>query len=178
MADEFSTPISSLGMETTRSQDKSTVQAQSYEELLRQQNDPPEPAQKKVRFRDPPAEEYDDRYMDTQRPTHDYMTGPPMQWQQQMQPMQQQMYAPLPPPPPQAQTETDSEKEKKPWWKVWITQNKVGMIAAIVIFALLYFVYPRISALERFMGQRLPTSIVAGMSIIAASGVTAINMAI
>jgi len=174
MADEFSTPISSLGMETTRSQDKSTVQPQSYEELLRQQNDPPEPTQKKVRFRDPPAEEYDDRYMDTQRPTHEYMTGPPMHWQQ---PMQQPMYAP-PPPPPQAASDSASEQEKKPWWKVWITQNKVGVISAIVIFALLYFVYPRISTLERFMGQRLPTSIIAGMSIIAASGVTAINLAI
>lgn len=53
MADEFSTPISSLGMETTRSQDKSTVQPQSYEEILRHQNEPNEPVQKKVRFRDP-----------------------------------------------------------------------------------------------------------------------------
>lgn len=174
MADEFSTPVSSLGLETTRGQDKSTVQPQSYEELLRQQNDPQEPVQKKVRFRDPPVEDYDDQYMDTRRPTHDYMTGPPMHWQQQqMQPMY-----PTPPPSPQAPAETPTEQEKKPWWKVWITQNKVGVIAAIVIFALLYFVYPRIATLERFMGQRLPTSVIAGMSIIAASGVTAINLAI
>lgn len=131
---------------------------------------------KKVRFRDPPAEEYDERYMDTQRPTHEYMTAQPVQWQP-MQPMYAQQ--------PQTQTQsqpsavsTAPEKEIKPWWKVWITQNKVGVISAIVIFALLYFIYPRITGLERFSGQRLPTSVIAGMSIIAASGVTAINLAI
>lgn len=104
------------------------------------------------------------------------MTAQPVQWQP-MQPMYAQQ--------PQTQTQsqpsavsTAPEKEIKPWWKVWITQNKVGVISAIVIFALLYFIYPRITGLERFSGQRLPTSVIAGMSIIAASGVTAINLAI
>lgn len=173
MADEFSTPVSSLGIESTRSSGgKDSLQPQSYEELVRQQSEPEEPTQKKVRFRDPPVEEYDDRYFDPSRPSHEYMTGPPMpQW------MQQQYQSPPPPQAPMSDTDQPKE-ESKPWWKVWITQNKIGVIAALVIFALLYFVYPRIASLERFTGQRLPTSVLAGLSVLAASGVTAINMAI
>jgi len=176
MADEFSTPVSSLGIESTRTGNgKDPVKPQSYEELVRQQSEPEEPVQKKVRFRDPPADEYDDRYFDTSRPTHEYMTGPPApHWAHQQYP-----YPSPPMQPMHVQESTEPVKDDaKPWWKVWITQNKIGVISALVIFALLYFVYPRISSLERFMGQRLPTSILAGMSILAASGVTAINMAI
>lgn len=175
MADEFATPVSSLGVTSGRNpESKDSVQPQSYEDIMRQQQqEPEEPKQKQVRFRDPPAEEYDDRYMDHGRPTQDYMTGPPMHWQGQM-PMQ------LPPAYPQAPLTDASHKddEKKPWWKTWITQNKIGVIAAVVIFALLYVVYPRISTMERFMGQKLPTYLVAALAVAAGSGVTAINMAI
>ena len=92
-----------------------------------------------------------------------------MQWQGNMQ---------VPPPPPLPEVHEKTEPEAKPWWKTWITQNKLGVIAAVVIFALLYVIYPRITSMDRFAGQRLPTYMIATISIVAASGVTAINMAI
>lgn len=172
MADDFSTPISSLGIQSSRDSNHS-VQPQSYDELLRQ-TDAPEPVQKQVRFKEPVAEAYDDQYMDQSRPAQDYMTGPPL-WP----PHLQNPYAQMPPPPPPYEPSKKEEKEpEKPWWKTWITQNKIGAIVAIVVFLLMYFVYPRIASMERFVGQRLPPMIIGALAVAAASGVTAVNMAI
>lgn len=89
--------------------------------------------------------------------------------------------APPPPPPslPPHQPQEEASKPAEPWWKTWILRNKMGWIAAIVVFLVLTYVYPKIRSMPRFAQyQTMPHWAVAGISIAAAACMTSINLAV
>jgi len=82
-----------------------------------------------------------------------------------------------PPPPPPAQPKED--EPPKPWWKTFVLQNKMGWIAALVVFVILTFVYPKIRAMPRFAQHpQMPHWVVGIISILAAACMTSIHVAI
>lgn len=100
-------------------------------------------------------------------------------------------YPPPPPPPGQGYIQDPPAEPVRgediqpqtstpvPWWKTWILQNKMGWIAAIVVFLVLTFVYPKVRAMPRFaQHSQMPHWAVAAISVLAAGCMTSINIAI
>jgi hypothetical protein len=92
----------------------------------------------------------------------------------------------LPPPPPAKESLESLDAEQKqqeskpvPWWKTWITQNKIGLIASLVIFAVVAFVVPKLHTMPRFAaGGALPRYVLGAISVAGGSMISAINFAV
>lgn len=110
---------------------------------------------------------------DMQGSYYDYPPPPPPR----------QGYMQDPPPPAEPVRGEDAQPQQAstpaPWWKTWILQNKMGWIAAIVVFLVLTFVYPKVRAMPRFaQHSQMPHWVVGAISVLAAGCMTSINIAI
>jgi hypothetical protein len=208
MADEFATPISKLGQISTRDSDgEKPSAALSYEDILRSQDQPPPPEQGQMppqqpTFQEPvqqfsggPQERLQDMY--TPQMGGDTLGGDMTPYPQQQQQYQPDMFSrqPIPsaptmptvppldyqsPPSPAPVEPSTDQKEPQKWWKTWILYNKVGIISAVVIFALIAFVLPRVSAMPRFsmVPGGLPRYVLGIISVAGGSMISAAHMSI
>ena len=72
----------------------------------------------------------------------------------------------------------EPEKPRR-WWKTWITQNKIGVITALVMFAVIAFILPKLQGISRFAETgELPRYILAMVSVAGGSIVSAIDFAV
>lgn len=178
MADEFSTPVSSLGVGnsvgTQQTRGGPPPEMSSYEEMLQaQRGDAEETPQKTVRFADPPVQNYSN-HADHGYTTSEYATVPPPPHLNHPHP-----HPPAPYPPGAGGVETEKPQVHTHWFKRYFLQNKTGLIVAAVIFALLYFVVPKLSLMQQFTGMtRLPTWTLATIAVCGGSAVTAASVAI
>jgi hypothetical protein len=188
--DSLATPVNKLPSVSTRDAPKSVTGDVSYADILKQQemeryqfdqqqsqnqNAPVQP-----QFQEPIETTANQYYDDMRQPLPEPMQQPMMQQPMMQQPMMQQpmMQQPMMQQPdvsPRPETPTVPGKK---WWRVWLLENKVGWIVALVTFLLLTFIYPRIRGLQRFAGMPLPYWATGGMSVAGAAMVTAIHMSV
>lgn len=184
--------------------------ALSYEDILRSQDQPPPPSEQgqmppqQPTFQEPvqqfsgsPQERLQDMY--TPQMGGDTLGGDMTPYPQQQQyqpdmfsrqaipssmtPLDYQSYQPPRTPSPAPYTPVEpatDQKEPQKWWKTWILYNKVGIISAMVIFALITFVLPRVSAMPRFsmVPGGLPRYVLGIISIAGGSMISAAHMSI
>jgi hypothetical protein len=187
--DSLATPVNKLPAVSTRDAPKPAGDV-SYADILKQQemeryqfDQQQQHMQDQTMSQNPPRQpQFQEPVMDTPPlyggdapPQYDQpMMQPSMAMMQQSPPMQQPLMQQQQPVP---QPETPADSQKK-WWRVWLLENKVGWIVALVTFLLLTFVYPRIRGLQRFAGMPLPYWATGGMSVAGAAMVTAINVSV
>jgi hypothetical protein len=179
--DSLATPVNKLPAVSTRDAPKPAGDV-SYADILKQQemeryqfDQQQQHMQDQPMSQNPPMQpQFQEPVMDAPQPQYEQpMMQPSMAMMQQPPPMQQPLMQQQPVPQP----ETPTVPEKK-WWRVWLLENKVGWIVALVTFLLLTFVYPRIRGLQRFAGMPLPYWATGGMSVAGAAMVTAINLSV
>lgn len=185
--DSLATPVNKLPSVSTRETAKPTGDV-SYADILKQQEmERYQFDQQQQQMQDQPVQpQFQEPMMDSQYndPRQDMMQQPMMQQPMMQQPMMQQpmmeqpmMQQPMMQPPPLPRPEAPALPQKK-WWRVWILENKVGWIVALVTFLLLTFIYPKIRGLQRFAGMPLPYWATGGMSVAGAAMVTAVHMSV
>jgi hypothetical protein len=189
--DSLATPVNKLPAVSTRDAPKSVTGDVSYADILKQQEmERYQFDQQQAQNQNPPVQpQFQEPIDTTANQYYDDMSGrqqglepqPMMQQPMMQQPMMQQpmMQQPQQMPPPQMTQQPDvSPRPGKAWWRVWILENKIGWIVALVTFLLLTFVYPRIRNLQRFAGMPLPYWATGGMSVAGAAMVTAVHMSV
>lgn len=188
MADEFATPIEKLKSISTRDADGSkttTTDALSYDDILRQQLD--SQRDEITQQQPPPPPRYQNETPQYQQapptPQHEMSyPQPPMQRYPQQAyedtyyspPPQRPIYQPLDTP----VHETSKEDSTTPWWKKHILQNKVAIIAAIIIFLTLVYVMPKLSSIQRFAATGVPKFVLGAVAATGGCLVSAANMSI
>ena len=201
MADEFATPISKLGQISTREQEEKPKKEKnlSYEDILRHQNErddtmgnadpgyvPQQPTFQEEREPQPQHRQEPQYYGRQQQlpPQHesqygDYVDYPVSPAMFQRQPISYSGNEMSTPPPPQPAAQPASRDEPR-WWKTWITQNKIGVIATLVIFAVIAFILPKLHSMPRFAAQDggLSRYVLALVSVAGGSMVSAVNFAV
>jgi hypothetical protein len=189
MADEFATPVSKLGQISTRESDGDKPKSgMSYDDILRQQGgggggeemmhrDQRDFRQDERDFQD--QREYDRHLPPQHENQYNHNSYPPDMFQRQPLPYGPPGMMPQPPALPNPAPATEPETNNNKWWKKWITQNKIGVIAAIVIFAVIAFVIPKLSSVQRFAETgALPKYLLGIVSVAGGSAVSAINFAV
>jgi hypothetical protein len=206
MADDYlATPVNKLGNAPSLQQQQGTGGSStggevSYQDLLRKHQEEgerlnsnrdtslantqmPSPAEEMMMPRmdgypadttmaPPPTDPYS-QYTMTPEPSDYGDVGAPIRPTMQDSP-------PPPPLPAQQQTqETPTKAATEPWWKTWIVRNKMGWIAAIVVFLVLTYVYPKIRSMPRFAQyQTMPHWVVAAIALASAGCMTSINLVV
>jgi len=173
--DSLATPVNKLPTVSTRDAPKPTGDV-SYADILKQQEMEryqfDQQQQGQSMSQNPPIQpQFQEPMMDAPPQYNEQPMMQPSMMMQQPPPMMQQQQ------PMMQQPETPTVTQKK-WWRVWLLENKVGWIVALVTFLLLTFIYPRIRGLQRFAGMPLPYWATGGMSAAGAAMVTAIHMSV
>ena len=168
--DDFSTPLSSLPMASTRDDKPDLNRAGiSYDEILAMNENEMNQAPLKE---DGPVEQ---PYQQQQQPLqqqHMMQSYP----QQMMQPYPQQMMQPYPAPPQMAPPPpaSDPPPQQQSGLKGLVAQHKHSLVVAVVIFTLFTFVYPRLKTIPRFASiDGLPVYALLLLSMAGSGAVTA-----